>query len=152
MIFGDVGPDAVYYRVLTPSWAFEPKSGAGAAAKGGRFNRPGTHGVYLSTAPDTAIAEYGQAEQLFSPGTLAAYQVRLVRIVDFSGGFSPSWDALWREWDCAWKDLWFRQRIAADLGNGRPRAGLRCHRLGFSIDATAGWREPGALSGPVDCG
>lgn len=112
MIFGGVGPDAVHCRVLTPSWAFQPKSGAGAAAKGGRFDRPGTHAVYLSTTPETAVAEYGQAEHLFSPGTLAAYRVTLARVVDFSGGYSPAWDALWREWDCPWKDLWFRQRIA----------------------------------------
>lgn len=108
MIFNAVGPEVAYYRVLTPSWAFQPRSGAGAAAKGGRFNRPGIHAVYLSAAPDTAVAEYGQAERLFSPGTLAAYRVTLGRIVDFSGGYSPAWDALWRDWDCAWKDLWFR--------------------------------------------
>ncbi|MBS7455723.1 RES family NAD+ phosphorylase [Coralloluteibacterium stylophorae] len=111
MIVATVGPEATYYRVLTPSWAFQPRSGAGAATKGGRFNRPGTHAVYLSAAPGTAIAEYGQAERLFSPGTLAGYRVTLARIVDFSGGYSPRWDALWRDWDCAWKDLWFRQRI-----------------------------------------
>ncbi len=67
--------------------------------------------MYLSAAPNTAVAEYGQADLLFSPGTLAAYRVTLGRIVDFSGGYSLVWDALWREWDCAWKDLWFRQRI-----------------------------------------
>lgn len=111
MILAAVGPDVPYYRVLTPSWAYQPRSGAGAAAKGGRFNRPGTHAVYLSAAADTAVAEYGQAEILLPPGTLAAYRISLARIVDFSAGYSPTWDVLWRDWDCRWKDLWFRQRI-----------------------------------------
>src|SRR3546814_11505957 len=107
---------------MTPRWGYGPRGGAGAATKGGRVNRPGTHAVYLSTTPDTAIAEYGQAEQLFSPGTMAAYRVTLACIVDFSGGFSPSWDALWREWGCAWKAQWFRQRIAPPTWDMDDRA------------------------------
>lgn len=142
MIFDGVGPDAVYYRVLTPSWAFEPKSGAGAATKSGRFNRPGTHAVYLSTTPDTAIAEYGQAEQLFSPGTMAAYRVTLARIVDFSGGFSPVWDALWREWDCAWKDLWFRQRIEPPTWEMADRV-LAAGASGLAFPST---QQPGGVN------
>ena len=34
-----LGPDAIFYRYLTPKWAFVPLSGAGAASEGGRFNR-----------------------------------------------------------------------------------------------------------------
>lgn len=37
-----LGPDEVFYRYLTPRWAFVPTSGAGAALDGGRFNRPGS--------------------------------------------------------------------------------------------------------------
>jgi RES domain-containing protein len=32
---------AVLYRVNSPKWAHIPTSGAGAASKGGRLNRPG---------------------------------------------------------------------------------------------------------------
>jgi len=35
-----LGPDALCYRALMPSWAHRPESGAGAALVGGRFNRP----------------------------------------------------------------------------------------------------------------
>ncbi|MCD9026646.1 RES family NAD+ phosphorylase [Luteimonas sp. BDR2-5] len=142
MIFAAVGPDAAYYRVLTPSWAFQPRSGAGAAAKGGRFNRPGTHAVYLSAAPDTAVAEYGQAERLFSPGTVASYRVTLARIVDFSGGYSPAWDALWREWDCAWKDLWFRQRIEPPTWEMADRV-LASGATGLAFPST---QQPGGVN------
>jgi RES domain-containing protein len=34
-------PLTTLFRVLTPRWAFQPLSGAGAAKQGGRFNRPG---------------------------------------------------------------------------------------------------------------
>jgi hypothetical protein len=29
MIFRSLGPDAPFYRALTPSWAYQPESGAG---------------------------------------------------------------------------------------------------------------------------
>jgi RES domain-containing protein len=55
-----LGPDEVFYRYLTPKWAFVPTSGAGAALDGGRFNRPGVEALYLSRAPQTALEEYRQ--------------------------------------------------------------------------------------------
>ncbi|MEZ0472439.1 RES family NAD+ phosphorylase [Luteimonas salinilitoris] len=106
------------------------------------FDEVGPDAVYLSTTPDTAIAEYGQAEQLFSPGTMAAYRVTLARIVDFSGGFSPSWDALWREWDCAWKDLWFRQRIEPPTWEMADRV-LAAGAAGLAFPST---QQPGGVN------
>jgi RES domain-containing protein len=35
MILTRLGPDAPFYRALTPRWAHLPESGAGAAAVGG---------------------------------------------------------------------------------------------------------------------
>ena len=39
MILTDLGP-VTAYRMHTPKWATAPTSGAGAAAHGGRVNRP----------------------------------------------------------------------------------------------------------------
>jgi RES domain-containing protein len=72
------------YRVLSPQWAYQPHSGAGAAKAGGRFNRPGQQAVYLSLEPETAIAEYAQADPVFGPGTIATYELFLALVVDFS--------------------------------------------------------------------
>ncbi|HEY5804938.1 MAG TPA: RES family NAD+ phosphorylase [Lysobacter sp.] len=99
------------YRVLTPQWAFQPHSGAGAAKAGGRFNRPGQQAVYHALEPETAIAEYGQANPVFGPGTIATYQLQLAQVVDFSAGYSDAWDQLWQEWDCEWKRLYFMEEV-----------------------------------------
>ncbi len=47
MRLGRIGPDEIFHRFLTPKWAFLPTSGAGAASRGGRFNRPGVEALYL---------------------------------------------------------------------------------------------------------
>jgi RES domain-containing protein len=97
-------PARVFYRFLTPKWAFLPTSGAGAAQHGGRFNRPGIEALYLSVEVETAWAEYGQGSSLPSPGTLVAYTVMADDVVDFSSGFDPTlWSPEWAEWDADWK-------------------------------------------------
>jgi RES domain-containing protein len=48
MILTHLPAGTVLYRALTPRWASRPASGAGAAAKGGRFNREGVEALYLS--------------------------------------------------------------------------------------------------------
>jgi len=53
----DLGPDEVFHRYLTPKWAFVPTSGAGAAAEGGGFNRPGVEALYLSRLAATALED-----------------------------------------------------------------------------------------------
>lgn len=55
MILRDLGNDEAQYRILTPSWAHSPTSGAGAARKGGRFNRAGLEALYLSQSEETAL-------------------------------------------------------------------------------------------------
>lgn len=101
-----VGPDDVFHRYLTPRWAYLPTSGAGAAADGGRFNRPGVEALYLSQAPQTALEEYRQGASITPPATLAAYRVTLADVADLSEGFDPqNWDDIWAEWDCAWRHI-----------------------------------------------
>ncbi len=47
MILTELGP-VTAYRMHTPRWATAPTSGAGAAAHGGRANRPGVSALYLA--------------------------------------------------------------------------------------------------------
>ncbi|MCE7033404.1 RES family NAD+ phosphorylase [Lysobacter sp. GX 14042] len=122
--------DLLAYRMLTPRWSFQPLSGAGAAREGGRFNRPRTRALYLSLEPETAVAEFSQAEPLFSPGVLACFRIRVEQVADLREGYNRDWDPLWREWDCEWKRLWFIEGIEpptwamADLLEGAGARGL----------------------------
>jgi RES domain-containing protein len=99
-----VGPDAVFYRFLSPRWAFLPTSGAGAAQNGGRFNRLGVEALYLAADPPTALEEYRQGASIVPPGTLVAYRLNILNVVDFSSGYdSVSWPSSWASYGCDWK-------------------------------------------------
>ena len=112
MIFTRLGPDAAFYRALTPRWAYMPESGAGAALVGGRFNRPGVEARYLAETAEGALIEYQQESPLLQPSTLATYLVSAARVVDFSGGYSAEhWSALWAEAYCNWKGLAFLENV-----------------------------------------
>lgn len=101
-----LGPDAIFYRYLTPKWAFVPLSGAGAASDGGRFNRAGVEALYLSLAPQTALEEYRQDLSLVPPATLASYVASIENVVDLSGGYDPDeWTSDWAAWDCPWRKI-----------------------------------------------
>ena len=97
MILTELGPIPAY-RMHTPRWAMAPTSGAGAAAHGGRANRPGTPALYLALEPETAIREYQQLSPLMSPGTLVSYTVQIASVVDFRAGYdAEQWAELWEE-------------------------------------------------------
>jgi RES domain-containing protein len=111
MIVTALGPLAAY-RMHMPKWAAMPASGAGAAAYGGRANRPGTPALYLALEPTTAIREYQQASTLLPPGTLVSYTVQLSKVVDFRGGYQAGvWPELLEEFGCDWRRLWFDQSV-----------------------------------------
>jgi RES domain-containing protein len=115
MIFRDLGDDEAHYRIITPRWSYAPTSGAGAATKGGRFNRPGLEALYLSQAVETAVEEYRQLERLLQPGTITTFLVSRLRVVDFSSGYvNGIWDPLWADYACNWRQLAF------DLGVDPP--------------------------------
>lgn len=108
MILSSLGPDALFYRALTPSFAYQPESGAGAALAGGRFNRPKIEARYLAATPEAALAEYQAESLLLSPATLATYQVSADVIVDFTGGYDAArWSPIWAEAYCNWKGMAF---------------------------------------------
>ena len=84
------------YRMHIPKWAVAPTSGVGAAAHGGRANRPGVAALYLALDTETAIKEYQQVSTLLPPGTLVSYRVTAAPIVDFRHGYqSTRWPAFW---------------------------------------------------------
>ncbi len=60
MILHHLPSGSMLFRAHTPQWASRPASGAGAASKGGRFNRPGVGALYLSLDELTALREYQQ--------------------------------------------------------------------------------------------
>lgn len=111
MILTSLGPTTVY-RMHTPKWAVAPTSRAGAAKHGGRVNRPGVAALYLCLDSETAVKEYQQVSTLLPPGTLVSYHVSATPVVDFRQGFeSANWAALWEEFYCDWRNLWFNQRL-----------------------------------------
>jgi len=69
MILTELGP-VTAYRMHTPRWATVPTSGEGAAAHGGRANRPGVSALLLALEPETAVRKCQQLSPLMPPGTL----------------------------------------------------------------------------------
>jgi RES domain-containing protein len=111
MILTEPGP-VTAYRMHTPRWATAPTSGAGAAAHGGRANRPGAPALYLAFESETAVREYQQLSPLMPPGTLVSYTVRLAPVVDYRADYDATrWSDLWEEFHCDWHELWFNQRV-----------------------------------------
>jgi RES domain-containing protein len=112
MILRILGDDEPFFRMLVPKWAHRPLSGAGAATKGGRFNRPGLEALYLSLSPVTAMKEYQQLDPLMPPGLLTTYLVSRIKVVDFSGGFDPAaWEPIWADFGCNWRRQAFIDRV-----------------------------------------
>lgn len=104
--------DTPAYRMHHPKWAATPTSGTGAARHGGRANRPGVAALYLALDPHTALREYQQVSTLMPPGTLVSYLVTAHRVVDFRAGYEAAqWDALWEDFYCDWRELWFQQHV-----------------------------------------
>lgn len=112
MILRDLTDDKAHYRFIVPRWSFAPTSGAGAALKGGRFNRPGLEALYVSASFETAAAEYRQAARLLPPGVVVTFLVSRLRIVDFSQGYVAGvWDPIWSEASCNWRKMAFEEGI-----------------------------------------
>lgn len=112
MISRHLGEAEAHYRVIVPQWSFAPTSGAGAARKGGRFNRPGQEALYLSASLETALAEYQQHAQLLAPGTIATFLVSQITVIDFSQGLvAGEWNPLWSEYSCNWRKMAFEEGV-----------------------------------------
>ena len=78
---------------------------------GGRANRPGIQALYLSLELETALAEYKQVDALLPPALMVSYHVNVDSVVDFRGGFTDAWDALWEDFYCDWRKMVFNEGI-----------------------------------------
>jgi len=112
MIVRPLGPEALFYRALTPSWAHLPESAVGAAKIGGRFKRPNVEARYLAATAEGALHEYQAESPLLPPATVATYRVTADAVVDFSGGYiAGEWSPIWAEAYCNWKGLAFLEKV-----------------------------------------
>ncbi len=112
MILHDLPAGTTLFRAHTPEWASRPLSGAGAARKGGRFNRPGVSALYLSLDELTALREYQQTSPFLPPCTMCSYTAALRGLVDLRQLHSgESWDELWYDWREDWRLLTLEQHI-----------------------------------------
>jgi len=100
------------FRALTPRWASRSTSGAGVAAKGGRFNRQGVEALYLSLDEVSALREYQQTSPFLPPCTMYSYAVALRDLVDLRRLHrGEPWDDLWHDWQEDWRHLKFDLHI-----------------------------------------
>lgn len=82
LILSDPPPGTRLFRAHTPQWASRLTRGAGAATRGGRFNREGVEALYLSLDEVTALRESQQTSPLLPPCTMCSYTVALRDLVD----------------------------------------------------------------------
>ena len=112
MILEDIPAGTLLYRGHTPEWASRPTSGAGAARRGGRFNREGVEALYLSMDAVTALQEYQQTSPFLPPCTVCSYTVSLRNLVDLRQlSQGDPWDDLWHSWQEDWRHLRFDLHI-----------------------------------------
>lgn len=91
-------------RVLSPKWATDPSSGAGAAVRGGRFNEQRLPALYLSFDLEVAAHEYGQ-DLPDRAGTFCHYDVSLSPVADLTSNETLTALALTRaDLTASWKD------------------------------------------------
>lgn len=102
--------EAVFYRIIAPVFAARPLSGMGAARQGGRFNRPGTEALYLSSDEATALAEYRQDNPWLPPGTICTFFVNAMTVADLRKGYDRRhWPPVWADYDVDWRGEWFNK-------------------------------------------
>jgi len=112
MILCDLPAGTTLFRAHTPQWASRPRSGAGAAVRGGRFNREGVAALYLSLEELTALREYQQTSPFLPPCTMCSYSVSLHGLVDLRQLTTGElWDELWQDWREDWRHLKFDLHI-----------------------------------------
>lgn len=105
----------VGYRAHDPAWTWQPLSGDGAAAKGGRFNPVGVPALYLALTIEGMFLEtsHGFAHR-FDPLTVCSYDVDVDDLVDLRTETArDAADVSYAEMACGW---------AMDLASGNKPA------------------------------
>lgn len=130
------------YRAHDPAWSFLPASGAGAARRGGRFNRKGRPALYLSAQITTALMESQQGFAFKQPVTLCCYDIDCENIVDLTDkDVCDTWGIAESDLACAWFDLalngqpvpsWDRAEYL--IANGAAGAKVRSYCAGAGVD------------------
>jgi RES domain-containing protein len=92
------------YRGHDPKWSFTPLSGDGAAARGGRFNRPGEPALYLALDLMTAVNECTQGlSARLQPLLLCEYEVDCTPVADLRDDAGRAGHGVtMAELDCGW--------------------------------------------------
>ncbi|MGH6956157.1 MAG: RES family NAD+ phosphorylase [Caulobacteraceae bacterium] len=106
------------FRAHDPNWSWAPLSGAGAALKGRRFNRPGLEALYLSLSFKTVFREIsaGFAHRL-TPYVLCSYDVDCEDVADLRDPAGcAEHDVAAAELACAWGDALIGGREPASWG------------------------------------
>lgn len=112
MILSDLPTGTTVFRAHTPQWASLPISGAGTAARGGRFNREGVEALYLSLDEVIALREYQQTSPFLPPCMMCSYTVSLRNLVALRRlHHGEPWDELWHDWREDWRHLRFERHI-----------------------------------------
>lgn len=60
---------------------------------------------------ETALIEYKQLDALLPPALMVSYRINVGPIVDFRDGFTNEWDALWQDFNCDWRKMYFNDGI-----------------------------------------
>ncbi len=130
------------FRAHDPAWSFTPLSGAGAAMRGGRFNRKGVATLYLSLDIVTAVGECTQGfTHRLQPLTLCEYDVDCADIADLhSPTGRAALDVSLEDLACSW--------LAVQLASRTPPSWRVVDRLMGS--GHAGALMPSFVPGAVD--
>ena len=129
------------YRGHDPGWSFSPLSGAGAAKRGGRFNRAGEPALYLSLDIMTAVGECSQGfSQRLLPLTMCEHDVDCEPVADLRDDAARAKHGIaLTDLACAWLQFLRSGRQAPSwLAADRIRAGGHCGMLVPSFFPGAG--------------
>ncbi len=127
------------FRAHDPRWAWAPLSGAGAAAKGGRFNPVGVEALYLALTVEGMFLEVAHGfGHRFDPLTVCSYVLDVEDVVDLRDAAGRAAEAVdLAAMACAW---------AYEVASGRTPASWNVARALMARGA-AGILTPSFASG-----
>ena len=121
-------------------------SGAGAAAKGGRFNPKGVEALYLALSIEGMIAEMGHGfGSRFEPLTICSYTLDVDDVVDLTSEDARSFARVaLDDLACAWADCLSRRRRPASWDVARRL--IAGGAAGILVPSFAAHARPGMVN------